>query len=163
MIKRGLAPIIFPNSQILILGSMPSEISLVTGQYYGNARNHFWHILSSVFDVDVPQSYREKHRCLHDLRVGLWDVIATCQRKGALDANIKDVTVNDFQSILAGPYSWDVIGCNGGLAFKLFEQHVSTDIPIIKLPSSSPAHTLPLVDKVASWRQLLTYTRTIHE
>ena len=46
MCKRivGLDPIVFEDSRILIVGSMPSAISLKEQMYYANKNNRFWKI-----------------------------------------------------------------------------------------------------------------------
>ena len=37
--KRGFAPVTDARTRVLLLGSLPGELSLANGQYYGNARN----------------------------------------------------------------------------------------------------------------------------
>ena len=51
MCKRivGLDPIVFEDSRILIVGSMPSAISLKEQMYYANKNNRFWKILESIY------------------------------------------------------------------------------------------------------------------
>ena len=51
MCKRivGLDPIVFEDSRILIVGSMPSAISLKEQMYYANKNNRFWKILEEIY------------------------------------------------------------------------------------------------------------------
>ena len=41
---QGLPPIMDDNARMLILGNMPSVMSLAARQYYANPRNGFWRI-----------------------------------------------------------------------------------------------------------------------
>ena len=54
--REGLPPIVGIGAGVLILGSFPSERSLVAGEYYANRRNQFWPLLATVFgfDADLP-------------------------------------------------------------------------------------------------------------
>ena len=42
MRKSGLTPVIDDKTEVLILGTLPSDISLTKGQYYANPANDFW-------------------------------------------------------------------------------------------------------------------------
>lgn len=151
----GLPALMSADTQVLILGSMPSRQSLEKQQYYGNRQNQFWKILAQVFDTDFPVDYAGRLACLRRCRVGLWDVIASCERHGSsLDSAIKDARINAFDEFLLQYRHLKIIGCNGGLAYKLFTRHVAAPVPVIQLPSSSPAHTMPLSEKIAAWRAL---------
>ena len=50
--KKAFPPIIYPDSQVLILGTMPGEKSLELQQYYGNRGNQFWKILFTIESKD---------------------------------------------------------------------------------------------------------------
>ena len=39
---HSFPPIVSERSKLIILGSMPGELSLKAGQYYGHPRNAFW-------------------------------------------------------------------------------------------------------------------------
>ena len=59
-IKSGLPPIIptnssHPHPSVLILGSMPSEASLLHQEFYAYKYNHFWPILSNILGVDMVE------------------------------------------------------------------------------------------------------------
>ncbi len=41
---EGLPIIIAEGAKVLILGSMPGNVSLAKGEYYGNRNNHFWSV-----------------------------------------------------------------------------------------------------------------------
>ena len=52
MFKKSFKPIINNKSKILILGSLPSDKSIIANEYYGNKTNQFWDILSLVFEKE---------------------------------------------------------------------------------------------------------------
>ena len=55
MIKsKSFSPIIYSDTKILILGSLPGKKSLELKQYYGHARNRIWKILSHLTGGDIP-------------------------------------------------------------------------------------------------------------
>src|SRR5579862_986741 len=48
--KFGLAPVIDSKTEILILGTLPSDVSLAKGQYYANPNNDFWKLMGAVLN-----------------------------------------------------------------------------------------------------------------
>lgn len=151
----GLAPLVQPDCTVLILGSMPSQKSLERQQYYGNPVNQFWKIIAAVYEISLTNDYARDVRLLQECGIGLWDVIASCQRVGSLDASINAVKKNDLSAFLLQYNKIKKIGCNGGLAYQLLSRQVTTGIPVVKLPSSSPAHTAGVDTKICAWRKLL--------
>ncbi len=163
---HGFAPIRNAQSKILVLGSMPGAKSLAAGQYYAHPRNAFWWIMASLFQMDVPETYELKVQMLKDHGVALWDVMASCKRRGSLDSAIEpaSVTVNDFN----GFFRQHAIGAlffNGRSVERFFKRFAlpQTDprwLPEehICLPSTSPANARLNPDqKLAQWRVLLEY------
>ena len=76
--------IIDENSEILILGSMPSVKSLSEKQYYAHPKNRFWKVMGLICDYDLyNSSYERKIEIILKNRFAIWDVIKTCKRKGS--------------------------------------------------------------------------------
>ena len=48
MRKSGLPPVVDENTEILILGTLPSDMSLAAEQYYANPGNDFWKLIGAV-------------------------------------------------------------------------------------------------------------------
>ena len=52
ILKKSFEPIINDKSKILILGSLPSDKSIIANEYYGNKTNQFWDIISLIFEKE---------------------------------------------------------------------------------------------------------------
>ena len=97
---ESFKPLINKDTEILILGSLPSVKSLEFKEYYGHPRNRIWKILAYLINSEIPDTYQNKKQFLHDNRIGLWDVIKNAKREGSLDSNIKNETPNEINKIL---------------------------------------------------------------
>jgi len=85
--------------------------------------------------------------------VVLWDVIASAQRSGSLDAAIKSPEAADLRGLIESLPELRAVAFNGGLAAKLGRRILADldGVTLIDLPSSSPAHAISLSAKAASW------------
>jgi hypoxanthine-DNA glycosylase len=161
--KECLAPILWPDSRILILGSLPGDESLRLQQYYANPRNQFWAILASIHNENIDANYDRRLSFLQDHGISLWDVVQRADRVGSLDAGIKNATPNDFAQLFARTPALRTIVFNGGTAARIFERDVSRRIDpeqlqarqLIPLPSTSPIpgrNVLTLGQKIEKWK-----------
>lgn len=152
-IKKGLAPIIDKDTKVLILGSFPGNDSLKLQEYYANPRNQFWRILSELLkEKDLPRyQYSEKKRFLLENGIGLWDVIASCQREGSSDNRIRNEKFNDFNELFQKYPKGIRVFCNGKKAYGLFSKNYQAKLDFECLPSSSPAHTVSFDEKKKKW------------
>ena len=155
---EGLAPVVAPDTRLVILGSFPGVASLAAQQYYGHPRNGFWELLGAVIDVDLRSlPYAARLDALRAHGVGLWDVIATAERQGSLDSAIRNETRNPLADFVAALPRLKAIGFNGGTAARLGRRQlagVGEHLALVDLPSSSPAHTMSLDDKRRAWMRL---------
>ncbi|MCU6432813.1 DNA-deoxyinosine glycosylase [Undibacterium sp. Jales W-56] len=163
MRKRSFDSVVDEHVRLLVLGSLPGDASLAQSQYYGHRQNRFWQLMSEVIDVDLPSlDYPERLQALLKNGVGLWDVIAEARRDGSLDSNIRDQANNDLVGLLFDLPRLTTIAFNGGtaarLGLKTLQEHANR-YRIIKLPSSSPAHTLPYSEKLNAWLALKEFRR----
>jgi TDG/mug DNA glycosylase family protein len=117
---RGLAPIGSSEPRLLILGSFPSVQSLKLGQYYANARNHFWELLGRLSGETMGTDYKVRLERLAAIRVTVWDLIASCEREGSLDQSIRAEELNPLLDFLASRPSIAGIALNGGKAAAAF-------------------------------------------
>ncbi|MDQ7811529.1 DNA-deoxyinosine glycosylase [Brevundimonas sp.] len=155
--KAGFAPVVDANTQLLILGSLPGDASLKAGQYYGHPRNAFWRLIGDVVGRDLAAlPYEDRLTALKAAGVGLWDVIASAERPGSLDAAIRSPEAADLRGLVAELPKLRAVAFNGGKAARLGRAVLAgaTGVTLIDLPSSSPAHARPLAEKAAAWAVL---------
>jgi hypoxanthine-DNA glycosylase len=154
--REGLPPVIGDGARVLVLGSFPSERSLLAGQYYANRRNQFWPLMAAVFGFDADLPYRDRIDAVTSHGVALWDVIHSCRRAGSMDAKIDRTTlvINDLGALVNRHPRIQRIFVNGLTALELFEKNVETALPATRLPSSSGALPMSFADKLARWREV---------
>ena len=152
-------PIVSKDSKILILGSVPGIKSLEMQEYYAHPQNKFWRILFELFQEDFTADYAEKIELLKKNKIAVWDVIDSCERKGSLDTEIKNEAHQDILQLLRDFPSIKVIFCNGQKSFKTLRKILLDDlkIPILVLPSTSPAYTIPYQQKLKDWSVLKSF------
>lgn len=134
-------PIVDSQSKILILGTMPSPKSRENGFYYGHPQNRFWKVMTDIFNEEIPNTNEAKKEFLHRHHIALWDVLKSCEIKGADDNSIKNPVPNDLTEILnQAPIS--AIFTTGKKATDLYMKYCYpiTQIQAIGLPSTSPAN-----------------------
>lgn len=60
--QKGLPPIYDDDSEVLILGSFPSEESRKSRSYYSNKGNSFWNIICEYYNEPLPTNNSEKEK-----------------------------------------------------------------------------------------------------
>ena len=152
---RGLPPVLAADTRVLVLGSFPGVASLAAGAYYAHPRNHFWPLLGAVLDLplaDLP--YDERLVCIRARRIGLWDVVVACERRGSLDSAIRNPLRGNVGRVRRAAPELRAVFFNGRTAGRAemlwraagYETHI--------LPSTSPAYTRPFAEKLAAWRAI---------
>lgn len=160
--NTGLQAIAGRNARVLILGSFPGKISLARKEYYANPRNAFWRILHAVAGVGVDQAYEVRVKKVCAAGFALWDVCAVVSRHGSLDSTIRSASVvpNDFTNFFRSHVHIRRICFNGQTAARLYRRHVLPtiqtgyrELPLVVLPSSSPAYAaMSVAEKAGRWR-----------
>jgi hypoxanthine-DNA glycosylase len=159
LVRHPWPPIGDSEARVLVLGTMPSQASLDDGFYFGHKRNAFWPIMGLLFGAHRSLSPAERSERLVAARVAVWDVLASCMRRGASDASIQDAVANDFVSFFGAHRKVRYVLFNGQTARDLWEEHVDPDLPLDLwaelelrvLPSTSPAHARSFEAKHAVW------------
>ena len=156
MICRSFEPIYTPQARILIVGSMPSVKSLEQAQYYAHPRNAFWRILFDIFSEPPTLDYERKKALIREHGLALWDAAAICEREGSLDSDMHDVVYNDFSTLYEVCTDIRTVLCNGTTAHSLFlKSGYAGKRRVVRMPSTSPAYTLPYEKKLALWKKEL--------
>jgi TDG/mug DNA glycosylase family protein len=164
LLLTGFAPLVRADATRLVLGSMPSRLSLDKQQYFGNPRNAFWAICARALEFDARDPYPQRCAALIDARIAVWDVVHACVRKSSLDADIEEdsIVTNNFSTLFATCPFLHTIYFNGATAERLFRRHVMPQFPdrfatiaMLRLPSTSPANAAMNFDaKFARWSRV---------
>lgn len=161
---HGFAPIANQDTRVLVLGSIPGLKSLDHQQYYAHPQNAFWWIMQSAFNLAEGMSYEQRCAALLQNHVGLWDVLASCNRHGSLDSAIErqSEVVNDFERFFSTLPSLKAILFNGQKAQQSFFKHYDSkslsqeSLKWHTMPSTSPANArLTKQTKLEQWRLVL--------
>lgn len=161
MHSKSFPPIADASARVLILGSLPGQVSLKMQQYYAQPQNAFWKIMARLFAAGIDLPYDERCQTLVRNRVALWDVCAAAERPGSLDSAIvrSSVVPNDFAAFIESHPHIHLICFNGAKAADLYRRIVLPGlsagprlIAYQRLPSTSPAHAgMAFEEKLARW------------
>jgi len=160
-VTEGFLPILGTEAHTLILGTLPSQQSLVKQQYYGHPRNAFWPIMGELFATGPEIPYAERTQLLSNHGIAVWDVLKSGSRPGSMDAAIdaECAMPNDFASLYTDHPELTLVCFNGQAAGRLFRDLVPdkvqgslSAIRYITMPSTSPAYAaMSVVDKLDRW------------
>ena len=154
--QHPFEPVYDTYSNVLILGTFPSVKSREYHFYYGHPQNRFWKVISALTKSELPTTLEAKKALLLTHGIAIWDVIHSCDITGSSDSSIKNVVPMNFSTILAHSRITRIFA-NGATAAKLYQTYCekSTGIPIIQLPSTSPANAAFSLEKLLeTWRIL---------
>jgi double-stranded uracil-DNA glycosylase len=161
---HSFPPISDPASRVLILGSMPGQVSLRAKQYYAHPQNAFWRILAALLSFDAAADYELRVEALRAHGIALWDVMKSCTRESSLDSDVVESSIvpNPFPSFLRAHPRIRTVCFNGTKAEATFVKHVLPklgrlgDLEYYLLPSTSPARaSMRPAEKLAAWRAVL--------
>ncbi len=157
----GFSPILGAEAHTLILGTLPSQQSLMKQQYYGHPRNAFWPIMGELFAAGPKIPYVERTQLLSRHGVAVWDVLKSGHRPGSMDAaiDVESAIPNDFGNLYTSHPELTLVCFNGQAAGRLFRdlvadevQHSLGAVRFVTLPSTSPAYAaMNFADKLDRW------------
>lgn len=160
-VTAGFPPILGAEVNILVLGTLPSQQSLLKQQYYGNPRNAFWPIMGELFAAGPEVAYAKRAQILSDNGIGVWDVLQSGSRPGSMDAAIdeKSAMPNDFARLYISHPELRLVCFNGQVASRLFRKLVPPEtqasfatVTLVTMPSTSPAYAaMSFKDKLERW------------
>ncbi|MDD2568318.1 MAG: DNA-deoxyinosine glycosylase [Clostridia bacterium] len=158
---HNIEPVYNANSRILMLGSFPSPKSREMGFYYGHPQNIFWPTIAQALGKKEPEPTATARKGFALANgIALWDVLASCEIKGAADSSIANAVPNDINKILRAA-DIKAIFTTGKTATALYNKYclVKTGRKTIYLPSTSPANRA--LQKTTqfweSWSQIQNY------
>jgi len=159
--KRGLPPLLGPGIETLVLGSFPSVASLAAREYYAHPQNHFWKIIAALAGATGAGGYGDRTRTALNLGIGIWDVVAACEREGSGDERIVNARINDFSKLRALAPRLRRVCFNGQMAarlgrpvFETLNEGGGRAYEMMVLPSTSPRHArMTLAEKTWAWKQ----------
>lgn len=152
MIKQGFPAVVDENTEILILGSLPGDVSIKKHQYYGHPGNDFWRLIGHAIGENLQDmEYESRLETLKHHKIGLWDVFKAGKRKGSEDAKIRDEEINQFSILKEITPKLRLICFNGRRAGKyepfLRKMGYATRV----LPSSSGANRRFSKNRESEW------------
>ncbi|HII02165.1 TPA: DNA-deoxyinosine glycosylase [Methanosarcinaceae archaeon] len=152
MKKRGFSPVLDENTEILVLGSLPSDESIRKQQYYGNPGNDFWRLLGGALEEALQEmDYETRLETLKRHGVGLWDVFKAGWREGSLDSGIGDEEINNFSKLKELAPELRLVCFNGKKAgeYEVLLRKMGYETKV--LPSSSGANRRYSIKRVQEW------------
>ena len=158
VLEHPFDPIVFKDTETLILGSFPSIKSFENNFYYAHPSNQFWKILEAVTTYPV-NNRDQKLWLLKECKFGLWDMVRECSRDNSLDSSLENEEVNDITAFLEAHPSITTLAFTGKKAEALFKTHFSyLEIETVYLPSPSSAYAaMKFEDKVLAYKKALGY------
>ena len=100
--------------------------------------------------------YEARLAALLSAQIGLWDTVASARREGSLDGALREVEQAALPELVATLPALRAIGFNGATAARIGRKALgATQLTLIDLPSSSPAHaTKSFAQKAERWKSL---------
>jgi hypoxanthine-DNA glycosylase len=156
----GFQPIVDIQTRCIIVGTFPGVDSLSSGYYYANEENHFWDIMYRCLDASYPpyipvknKTRSERYQLLLKNKIGLWDIIESCERNGSNDSKIRNPKYNDFDSFLKKYTQIEQLVFNGSKAHIFFkkskqdkENRIKTTI-LYSTSTMSPLNTFKILEQ----------------
>ncbi|MFM2448672.1 MAG: hypothetical protein RIS44_1122 [Pseudomonadota bacterium] len=153
---HGLPPVLGPRTRLVVLGSFPSQASLLAAQYYAHPRNQFWPLLSALWGIEMRTLlYEQRLALVLERGLGIWDVYASCQREGSLDSAIEAPEFNNWAELRRQAPALQAVAHNGGESARAMRHTLALGCTVHRLPSTSPANaSWSFERKLAAWREV---------
>lgn len=158
-VTHTFEPLFDKDCRVLLLGTMPSPKSREQGFYYGHPRNRFWKVLAELLGEGLPSTIEEKKAMALSHHIAIWDVLASCDIRGADDASIRNPVPNNMHVILDAA-SIQAVFATGQKAAQLYRRYCEQEagMPVTALPSTSPANCGMKYETILeAYREILRY------
>ena len=152
MKKQGFPAVADENTEILILGSLPGDVSIKKHQYYGHPGNDFWRLLGNIIGENLQgMGYQKRLDTLKRNKIGLWDVFKSGKREGSEDFKIKNQEINQFSILKEIAPNLKLIFFNGKKSGEYEPILRAMGYETKVLPSSSGANRRFLKNRKSEW------------
>ncbi|KXU31407.1 DNA-deoxyinosine glycosylase [Sphingobium sp. 22B] len=159
--KAAFPPSVDEATRLLILGSLPGDVSIRQGEYYAHRGNAFWALMGDVLGEDLrSQPYAMRLKRLKARAVGLWDVIESADREGSLDSAIRGAELRDLSAFVDRLPALEAVAFNGKTAALHGRRQIGArpGLALIDLPSSSGAFaSMSREAKRNAWMAMMPY------
>lgn len=136
---KALDPIVFPDSKILILMSMPSVDSEMEKFYFADESNRFWPLMSAIYKMPV-ETKEQRLELLKDNHIAMWSVVKSCLRYLSREDTMQDIVLNDISQFLAEHPTIERIVCISHDTIRLLkEADYNAAQEAVYVPSTSAA------------------------
>lgn len=117
-------------------------------------------MLAELLKETVPTSVEEKKELLKKHDIAIWDVLDSCEIKGAADASIRNPIVNEIAPLVEGSQIQAVF-FNGAKSEELFKRYCTPlTVPCFRMPSTSPANAAWNMERLkGEWGKILEYVK----
>ena len=157
-VNHTFEPFYNKDSEILILGTMPSKRSRELNFYYMHPQNRFWPVLARVYNEPIGDSIESKKEFLTKHKIALWDTLESCDILGSSDSSIKNVKPNNINKIIKDS-NIKYIYTTGQKAYHFYNKYIlpKTKKEAILLYSPSPANcAIPFNKMVENYQVINT-------
>lgn len=182
--RHPLKPFLPKNAKLLMLGSFPpSRKRWCMEFFYPNRTNMMWEIFGEVFYGDSQRLVDAEHKTfrlsdiqalLNEKGIAIFDT-ATAVRRLSGNASDKDLQIvekTDIHALLERiPLCHDIV-CTGQKSFSVLTEDYGVEVPkmgeyneftingrfmrLWRMPSSSRAFPMPLKEKAAFYKQMMS-------
>lgn len=165
----GFEPIVFDDSEVLLLGTLPGAMSLKRGFYYADAGNYFWEFFCEYTGTDKPKSMEDATEVLKTAKVALWDIYESAMREDkeakatSNDSDISSEVWNDLETFLKAHPSIKRVGVMGKKAYREIVKKYP-NLRVECLPSTSGSNGgqwggKPIDRERAGWKVFVKFVK----
>jgi len=153
----GLPASIDEHSAVLILGTLPGQMSLTHGEYYADPSNKFWDILFMACGEQINKSNQAKETLLKKYHIALWDILASAVRETSSDKDLTDEKPNDLPQFLEEHSNIRLLLFHSNGAYKYFKRFFKDSaVPYICVSSPSGQNRKSVEAKAQEWKAALS-------
>lgn len=155
--KFGLPLVADATTEVLVMGTLASELSVRKQQYYANPDDDFWRLIGLALNENIEMlSYDDRLTALKSRRVGLWDTHHNSVRDGDLGSETTHPELNDFTVLKTAAPRLKLVCFNGQSAANSGEKIRALGYKTHVLPSSSGSNRRNSDKRFRLWNSALS-------